>query len=266
MTTEQEKMFLENTRLVYYLVERMGIDRKNPEFDDLAQIGMIGLLMAVRTFDKSKGKKFSTYASRCIQNEIFMYFRKMKKISTNMASLDKPVGSEMDEMDKVTLLETIPDKNAEFISKMEIQEDFIKTVNIILNCVCPIEIKLVLLYYIGGLTQHKIAKMLNISQSYVSRLQKSGIKKVREVYKREREYTKKYSMSIQNDEYVVFFEIEDMDYFEAILMSILDDMEIAEKLLECKIEYNKNGVAIKMPANLSSFVIVARIIQEIESE
>jgi len=82
-----EQLVLENLKLAYYFAKKF---RQQSDFDDIAQTAMIGLIKAARTFDENKKRKFSTYASKCIQNEIYMYFRKEKKQQRlNCVSLDE---------------------------------------------------------------------------------------------------------------------------------------------------------------------------------
>ena len=82
-----EQLVLDNQKLAYYFAKKF---RNQSDFDDIAQTAMIGLIKAAKTFDENKKRKFSTYASRCIQNEINMYFRKEKKHQRlNCVSLDE---------------------------------------------------------------------------------------------------------------------------------------------------------------------------------
>ena len=80
---EQEKIILENQKLVYYLVKKFNVVPDN--YEDFVSVGTIGLIKAVATFDASKDIKFATYAARCIENEILMYLRRNSKIKAEVS-------------------------------------------------------------------------------------------------------------------------------------------------------------------------------------
>ena len=166
-----------NMGLVYYIVKGYAktIDLSNTSdtFEDLVSIGTIGLIKAVNTFDEDKGYKFATYATRCIHNEILMNFRKNKKrnqeISMNtIIHVDK----EGNEMTIENTIEGQIDCNQD--DGMELQE--------VLNILPLIENKKkrnVLLLLLAGKTQREIAAIMEVSQSYISRLQQKATKEIR---------------------------------------------------------------------------------------
>ena len=131
LSSEKKQFVLENQRLVHYLVQKMGVLPNSSEYEDITSIGTIGLIKAAITFDSSKKINFSTYASKCINNEIFMYYRKTKKYA-NEVPIDKPIGKDM-EGNELTLEDIIEHPKSNFDEEIVNKEAFVQVVNIILN-------------------------------------------------------------------------------------------------------------------------------------
>ena len=185
---EQEKMILENQRLVYYLVKRFNVAPDN--YEDLVSIGTIGLIKAAATFDASKEIRFATYAIRYIENEILMYLKKEKKHSKE-SSLEEALNVDS-EGNKLKLKDIIasPGDFTEEISTIELFEKFI---NIVLNYLSSKE-RLVMLYQIANVNQADIAKLVNVSQSYISRLEHKLIQKIKSYLYGNVEYKETFRM------------------------------------------------------------------------
>lgn len=167
-----------NLRLVAHIVKKYyatGADQ-----DDLISIGTVGLIKAVNTFRGDRNIRLATYAARCIENEILMFFRNLKKNSQEVFISD-PIDTD-GQGNALTLIDVIADKSdivEEIDTKLKIQK-----LRLIINGVLDKrELEIIKLRYgIGGspeLTQHEIAKRLNISRSYVSRIEKSALEKLR---------------------------------------------------------------------------------------
>lgn len=172
MNEEQQKIVLENLRLVTLVIKKLNV---NYDFNDLTSIGLIGLCKGAKSFDPSKGYKASTYLTRCIQNEIFYYFRSIRKPTNNTVSIDTHIA------DNLTIEDTIADD-------IDIEEDMIKKdqLNIVKMAIQSLsereQVVIVHRYEIGGvekLTQEQLAKKLNTSQANVSRLHSRAIKKIK---------------------------------------------------------------------------------------
>ena len=170
-----------NLRLVAHIVKKYyhtGADQ-----DDLISIGTIGLIKAVSTFNADKGIHLATYASRCIENEILMFFRNQKKTAQDVFISD-PIDTDKDG-NTLTLLDVIADKSDiadEIDTKIKVEK-----LRVILP-VCLTERERLIIemrYGLCGrdeLTQREIAKKLNISRSYVSRIEKSALEKLRKQF------------------------------------------------------------------------------------
>ena len=194
LSAEEEKMYLEklqegdeqarnilierNLRLVAHIVKKYA---SAGDGDDLISIGTIGLIKAIDSFKVENGARFATYAGKCLQNEILMYFRSQKKHS-NVTSINEPVDVDKDG-NPLTYLEIIacPDDIADSIDRKIKLERIFKAIKTVLD---DREKKIISLRY--GLnksgnrySQRDVAEMLGISRSYVSRLEKSALEKIK---------------------------------------------------------------------------------------
>lgn len=174
----KEKLIEHNLRLVVFLAkkyENTGID-----LEDLVSIGSIGLIKGINTFSKEKNIKLATYISRCIDNEILMYLRKNKKIKQEV-SIDQPLSYDVDGNE--LHLEDIIGTDKDLISKnIEEKNDKKLMLQEILN-LKPRDREIMVLRYglLGNdeFTQKEVAEKLGISQSYISRIEKKVIKKLK---------------------------------------------------------------------------------------
>lgn len=174
------KLIEHNLRLVAHIVKKFNPHQD--EAEDLISIGTIGLMKAINTFDPDKNAKLATYAARCIENEILMYMRATKRVRAE-AHLWEPIGVDK-EGNEITLLDTLPSNGPEVIDLVEeaLEQDRLRS---LLTCLTQRE-RLVLEMRYGLLdgrraAQHEVAKKLDISRSYVSRIEKRAIEKMIEV-------------------------------------------------------------------------------------
>lgn len=177
--TAREKLILHNMRLVAHVVKRYSSSAEDPE--DLISIGTIGLLKAVNTFHPDKGSKFSTYAIRCIENEILMFFRSRKKMRSEV-SIFEPIGTDK-EGHAILLYDILEGENADFVLMTEQKSMMQKMMENLNRILTPRELEIIgYRYGIGGkkeLTQREIAARMNISRSYVSRIEKRALGKIK---------------------------------------------------------------------------------------
>ena len=178
----KNKLIEHNLRLVVFLAKRY--ENTNVDLEDLVSIGSIGLIKGINTYKRGKNIKLATYCSRCIDNEILMYLRKNKKTKTDISfeeslsfdsdgnelHLEDILGTESDIVTKP--LEDAYDKQVlrEELEKLDSRDREIMQLR----------------YGLGGkeeLTQKEVAKKLNISQSYISRIEKKVIKKLKSIIK-----------------------------------------------------------------------------------
>ena len=167
------KLIEHNLRLVAHIVKKYAA--ASAEQDDLVSIGTIGLIKAIDTFDTEKKIKLSSYASRCIENEILMYFRSQKKTALDV-SLDESIDTDKDG-NPLTLMDILScDDN--IADKLETKIN-IEAANKALDTLPERERSIIIMRYglDGGepLTQKETAEILNISRSYVSRIEKKTV-------------------------------------------------------------------------------------------
>lgn len=176
----EDKLIKHNLRLVAHIVKKYKFAKI--EQDELISVGSIGLMKAIKTYDTEKGNSFSTYASRCIQNEILMMVRSQRKF-INEVSLEDKVKTDKDG-NEVSLIDVLEDSSEHVESKAETRIIYQKIVKIINETLNEREREIVYLRYgIGGgipKTQNEVAKQLNISRSYISRIEKKAIKQIQE--------------------------------------------------------------------------------------
>lgn len=177
----RNKLIEHNLRLVAHIVKKYS--QSSAEQDELISIGTIGLIKAVSTFDYKKGAKFATYASRCIENEILMNFRSLKK-SAGDIYINEPVETDKDG-NAMTLIDMIDD-GVDIHEQVELNIRSKQLYDFLEKCLDKRELEIIIYRY--GLysgtphTQNETAKKLNISRSYVSRIEKKAIEKLREQF------------------------------------------------------------------------------------
>lgn len=256
---EQEDLVVNNRKLVYYLVGRMGVPES--DYEDMVSIGTIGLIKAASTFDDSKNVKFATYASMCINNEIFMVFRKNKK-HTSDVSLDAPISTDSDG-NELSLANLIPDPDSDCSRTVETNLVFERVINIILNLLKPKE-RLYMLYRIGGETQQNISIKLGCSQSYVSRIDKKINLKVKSLFSDVKQIKGDFSMKIVEDSYVITFSSKKINNFSKIFADFLLAISAIEDMPTFKVNCSKERFVIQLPADLQSFSVIAQIVEKID--
>lgn len=177
----KNKLVEHNLRLVAHIIKKYYAN--NNDQDDLVSIGTVGLIKAINTFNPNKNIKLSSYASRCIENEILMYFRSVKKrsqdISLNEAIDSDKEGNPLTLMDIMSCEDNIIDELDTKIKSRQVKSFINKELT---NRERTI---IILRYGLNDdkpLTQREVAKMLNISRSYVSRIETKALKKLKRCF------------------------------------------------------------------------------------
>ena len=167
-----------NLRLVAHIVKKYSFPNK--DVDELISIGTVGLIKAIDSFDSSKGTRLATYASRCIENEILMLFRNNKKQKSEVY-LQDPIGVDK-EGNEICLIDVLSSEKDSVIEKVESNLQIKSLYNKMYEVLTKRECDILIMRY--GLedgkckTQREIAVNLNISRSYVSRIEKKALKKL----------------------------------------------------------------------------------------
>lgn len=168
-----------NLRLVAHIVKKYQSGNRNVE--DLISIGTIGLIKAINTYDESKGSRLVTYASRCIENELLMRLRQERKESREV-SLYEPIGTDK-EGNEISLMDIISCDDENVLSSIIVSDNIRQISDIFGTVLDKREQKVIAMRYglFGSeeMTQKDIANELNISRSYVSRIEKKALLKLR---------------------------------------------------------------------------------------
>ena len=178
----KDKLIEHNLRLVVFLAKRY--ENTKVDLEDLVSIGSIGLIKGINTYKRGKNIKLATYCSRCIDNEILMYLRKNKKTKTDI-SFEESLSFDSDGNE--LHLEDILGTDSDIVTKPLEDEYDRKLLRKELDKLDERDKEIMYLRYgLGGreeLTQKEVAKKLNISQSYISRIEKKVIKKLKSIIK-----------------------------------------------------------------------------------
>lgn len=195
LNAEEEKYYLEkmkegslearntlierNLRLVAHISRKY--QNGDEDMEDLISIGTIGLIKAITTFNYERGNRLATYAARCIDNELLMYFRGKKKTSREV-SLYEPIGTDK-EGNQINLLDVVESMDRDIFEVIELKGNTRKVYEMIPKVLNGREREIIEwrygLYNRRPVTQREIADKLGISRSYVSRIEKKALEKLR---------------------------------------------------------------------------------------
>ena len=183
----RQQLICGNLRLVLAAVKRFAGRGEN--VDDLFQVGCIGLIKAISTFRAEKGNRLGTYAVRCIENEMLMYMRSSKKYG-NEISINDPVGTDK-EGNEIVIMDLLCDDDLSMLEEIDTRLQCARLYTVMSRVLTSREIEILALRYglsVPGttraeLTQREVGKILNCSRSYISRLEKRAIEKLRNTMK-----------------------------------------------------------------------------------
>lgn len=181
-STEAKNILIEkNLRLVAHVVKKYASSCKDSE--DLISIGTIGLIKAVSSYNSSKNVKLATYAAKCIDNEILMYLRAGKKYNSDLY-LEEPIGSD-NEGNEIVMMDIIS-SNTEDIEESIYKKQQIEILFDKLDILDEREKEIIIMRYglfnTDEMTQIEIAKKMGISRSYVSRIEKKALEKLKKCF------------------------------------------------------------------------------------
>jgi RNA polymerase sporulation-specific sigma factor len=175
-----------NLRLVAHIAKKYS--GKNVDTDDLISVGTIGLIKGINTFDFDKCSHIATYAARCIENEMLMYLRANKRVNSEV-SLNDPIGHDK-EGNNISLMDVLYSTDSSVADQVQTNIEVEKLYAEIGNVLSPREMTVIELRYgLYGkerLTQRETADFLNISRSYVSRIEKKAVSKLAKIFQKNR--------------------------------------------------------------------------------
>lgn len=177
---EAKQVLIErNMRLVAHVSKKY--QNAEEDMEDLISIGTIGLIKAVSTFRENHGSKLATYAARCIENELLMYFRAKKKCSREI-SLYEPIGTDK-EGNQIQLMDIVEAEEKDVVEQMELKRKILRLYELLPEVLDEREQQILQMRYglrnQRAVTQREIAKKMGISRSYVSRIEKRALEKLK---------------------------------------------------------------------------------------
>ena len=180
---EARRILIEyNLRLVAHIVKKY--QSAEDDMEELISIGTIGLIKAVDTFDQEKARRLSTYAARCVENEILMYMRAKKKYMRE-TSYYEPIGTDK-EGNEIQLLDLRESGEPEAMEQIQLKDDSLRIYRLLEERLSERERLVLIMRYglYGGreYTQREIADRLGISRSYISRIEKNALHRLREYF------------------------------------------------------------------------------------
>lgn len=178
----KRKLVEHNMRLVAHVAKKYY--NSEDDMEDMISIGTIGLLKAVDTYNPGKGSKLATYAARCIDNELLMYFRGKKKRAKDI-SIYEPIGTDK-EGNQIHLFDVLEEETVDVVEQMEHEKDLATLRRLLPSVLSDREYQIISMRYGIGrnahITQREAAQRLGISRSYVSRIEKKALGKQREAF------------------------------------------------------------------------------------
>lgn len=178
----KRKLVEHNMRLVAHVAKKYY--NSEDDMEDMISIGTIGLLKAVDTYNPGKGSKLATYAARCIDNELLMYFRGKKKRAKDI-SIYEPIGTDK-EGNQIHLFDVLEEETVDVVEQMEHEKDLATLRRLLPSVLSDREYQIISMRYGIGrnahITQREAAQRLGISRSYVSRIEKKALCKLREAF------------------------------------------------------------------------------------
>lgn len=175
----KKELILRNMRLVAHVAKKY--QNSDEDMEDLISIGTIGLIKAISTYKEDYGSRLATYAARCIDNELLMHFRAKKKTSREV-SLYEPIGTDK-EGNQIHLLDIVESDEPDVVDKIETDRRTKKVLTLVPEVLSEREYYIIVnrygIYGNKPMTQREIAAALQISRSYVSRIEKRALEKLR---------------------------------------------------------------------------------------
>lgn len=258
LTQKQLQFYEENEKLVYYLLNKKGV--QGPQFEELEQIGKIGLVKAIRTFDQNRRIKFSTYASTCIINEIRMFLRRNQKYQREISFETFVTRSEVEE---ITLLDTMKDEETSSLEEdFFYREKLIEVITILLS-EFPFSKSYVMFLIIAGISQEKIGEILGITKGGISRRKVRAVKELRNKLK-EKTRASIFQVTIQEGKLQVSFKPEAITNTKQVLQQLTLKAEENSININFKIHYSSQRVMLQFPLEKEAFLLLALLVQAIE--
>lgn len=244
-----------NYGLVFFVAKKYAANYQ--ELDDLIQVGSIGLIKAAMSYNPQRNISFATFATTCIQNEVWQELKKKKKYQDDIP-LDAPIRNQKEDS-RVHVADTLVDERQDFEKKGEITAYLEQALNHIMNTLNSRE-RYVLLCRAGGIMQAKLAAQLNVSQSFTSRIERNSIKKLKKLINLEQEAIGPYKVAVKDS----MIEIT-CTGTEEQMNEVMRKIDFREAVPKFAINYDGKQLKIKVPGDPESMPFVAKLLNIIEN-
>ena len=262
LTQDQSQMVLDNMGLVKSVAQKLYNFNKIIDYEERVSIGTLGLIKAVLNFDSSRNFCFSSYAYKCILNEINSWVRENYVNKVPEVSLNASI--EPDNQTSNFTYERIISSSEDFQKDIINEDMFIYILNTILNSF-KTKKRLILLYWLSGLPNKDIARIMNLSYKYMLIIFNDSITELRRILKYNIHRDNGLAIKSNNKLYEFSFNVKSISRFKEIFEHLLKNIPSVIIVPKFQIIYNDNRITIKSPKNDEFFAFIARIIQEIET-
>lgn len=267
LSPEEAQMVEDNLDLVKWIVNNRISWNGQEDFQDKVQIGSIGLIKAVKTFDKSKKVKFATYASTCIMNEIRMDIRRNEGFSKAI-SLEQPLSTQNDDIIDLTIGDSVVDeRNSNFTNGMDKQIEIARMLSIVLNCLKDRQ-RFIMLLSMAEVKKKEIGKWLGITKSRVCKITSECQKKLNAQFLEDGQkmsYREVFKVAMEETTIIISFSTSDVKNFNQSLASALREIQEPNRLTDFELKKSEEQVIIYLPAERDALEMLAILIKNIET-
>ena len=256
---EEQEMVLQNQKLVRLEIKRIGVTPASSDYEDLFSIGTIGLLNAIRTFDESKGYAFSSYACKCIRNEIFLDFKRSRKHSKEI-SLNNTIYEDKEGKSK-SYEDVLEDPMSEFDERIINREYFVHLMNIILNYLESKE-RLVMIYKMENTNLSEIGRLIGVSRQRVFQINEKAVSKIKKVLDNDLFFNEVFKFQILENYYQLSFNPKDINHLGEEFE--VKDLITLVNLYDNNIELDGEQIVISALSEPEFFKFIGKIFQMLD--
>ena len=261
LTRDRDFLITENIKLVYYVIKKIGAKQSSIEYEELLSIGTIGLVKAASTFDFSRELKFSTYAYRCISNEIIRHLRKNNRRPNYLSLQDFSIDKNGEKTKP--LEEIIEDPGQEPIEIILKYSDIIELLNTIFNDLHG-KMRIILLYKLANTPTSEIAKRLKINYRYAQVLTSRAYKIVRTKIRESQKENPMFVIDRQSDRLIVHYNNNNSVTINKVLKAASNAIRSIGKPFHYDVKHNKKGVTFYTTASSSSYYVIAEVFRKLD--
>ena len=261
LTKDKEHLVTENIELVNIFVRKWGVKPNSIHYDDYVSAASLGLVKAAISFEPSKKVKFSTYAYKCIQNEMLSYYRKSKK-HFRVCSLDEQTNQD-DIGESKSYIDQIVYDNPAYLEDWTEEDTLIQTVNIILNYLKGIN-RAIMLCKVAEMSNKEIARMFKITPRQVIRSSSRSRIKMRRIIGDLGESSEIFIVQKSANNYIITIKTERIKNFEKRFITFLRTIKNIKDWPPINISMNNSTIVIVTPPQIETFALLAEVIYQFD--